>query len=253
MYAASPEVVRMADVLKDQSTPRIFLQGLTGSSHALVIAATFHHLQRHHLVILNDAESAAYFYNDLETLFHEKSEPYEKKNTLFFPTVYKRHFEFDKPDRTNMLMRSEVMSRLVTSQKKLMVLTYAEALSEKVVRKKVLTKNTMKLQVGEKVSLDFIADVLVEYGFDREDFVYEPGQFSIRGGIIDVFSFSHDHPFRLEFFGEELESIRSFDPSTQLSIDKMDRITILPDLSERLEMESRESFLAFMPPGTMIW
>lgn len=243
----------MAEMLKTQSTPRIFLKGLSGSSHALVIAAVFQHLQRHHIIILNDAEAAAYLYNDLETLFHERSDPYEKKSTLFFPTVYKRHFEFDKPDRTNMLMRSEVMSRLVTSQKKLIVVTYAEALTEKVVRKKVLTKNTLRLQVGEKVSLDFIADVLVEYGFDREDFVYEPGQFSIRGGIIDVFSFSHDHPFRLEFFGDELESIRSFDPSTQLSIDKMDRISILPDLSERLEVESRESFLSFVPPGTMIW
>lgn len=253
LYAATPQVVQMADVLKDQPTPRIFLQGLAGSSYAMIIAATFHHLQRHHLVILNDAEAAAYFYNDLETLFQEKSQPYEKKNTLFFPTVYKRHFEFDKPDRTNMLMRSEVMSRLVTSQKKLIVVTYAEALSEKVVRKKVLTRNTLKLQVGENVSLDFIADVLVEYGFDREDFVYEPGQFSIRGGIIDVFSFANDYPFRLEFFGEELESIRSFDPSTQLSLDKMDRITILPDLSARLEMESLESFLAFMPSGTLIW
>lgn len=243
----------MAGVLKEQAIPRIFLRGLAGSSHALILAAVFQHLQRHHIVILNDAESAAYFYNDLETIFRERSEPYEKKNTLFFPTVYKRHFEFDKPDRTHVLMRSEVMSRLVTSQKKLIIVTYAEALAEKVVRKKVLTKNTLKLQVGEKVSLDFIADVLVEYGFDREDFVYEPGQFSIRGGIIDVFSFANDHPFRLEFFGEELESIRSFDPATQLSMDKMDRITILPDLSERLEMESLESFLAFLPPGTMVW
>jgi transcription-repair coupling factor (superfamily II helicase) len=253
LYAASPQATQLAEELKARSTPRIFLRGLAGSSHALVIAAVFHHLQRHHLVVLNDAEAAAYFYNDLEALFHEKSEPYEKKNTLYFPTAYKRHFEFDKPDRTNMLMRSEVMSRLVTSQKKLIIVTYAEALAEKVVRKKVLTKNTLKLQVGEKVSLDFIADVLIEYGFEREDFVYEPGQFSIRGGIIDVFSFAHDQPFRLEFFGEEVESIRSFDPATQLSVDRMDRITILPDLSERLEMESLESFLSFMPPGAMIW
>ena len=243
----------MAGVLKDQSTPRIFLQGLAGSSPALIKAALFHLLQRNHLVILNDPESAAYLYNDLETLFGEKGQSYEHKNTLFFPTVYKRHFEFDKPDRTNMLMRSEVMSRLVSSNKKTIIVSYAEALSEKVVRKKVLTKNTLKLKVGERVTLDFVADMLNEYGFDREDFVYEPGQFSIRGGILDVFSFAHDHPFRVEFFGEEVESIRSFDPATQLSVDKMDRITILPDLSERLEVESRESFLSFLPPGAAIW
>jgi transcription-repair coupling factor (superfamily II helicase) len=245
--------MQMVDVLKNQSLPRIFLKGLTGSSSALVKAAVFHHLQRSHLVVLNDPESAAYLYNDLETLFGEKGQPYEHKNTLFFPTVYKRHFEFDRPDRTNVLMRTEVMSRLVSSQKKTIMVTYTEALAEKVVRKKVFTKNTLRLKVGEKVTLDFVADVLNEYGFDREDFVYEPGQFSIRGGILDVFSFAHDHPFRVEFFGEEVESIRSFDPATQLSVDKMDRITILPDMSERLEVESRESFLSFLPPGAMIW
>ncbi len=243
----------MAGVLKNQSTPRIFLKGLAGSSPALIKAAVFHHLQRNQLVILNDAESAAYLYNDLETLFQEKGQPFERKNALFFPTVYKRHFEFDRPDRTNMLMRTEVMTRLVSSPKKAIIVSYTEALAEKVVRKKVLTKNTLKLKVGEKVTLDFIADLLNEYGFDREDFVYEPGQFSIRGGILDVFSFAHDNPFRIEFFGEEVESIRSFDPASQLSIDKMDRITILPDLSERLEIESQESFLDFLPPGALIW
>lgn len=243
----------MVELLKNQSTPRIFLKGLAGSSPALIKAAVFHHLQRFQLVILNDPESAAYLYNDLETLFHEKGEPYEHKNTLFFPTVYKRHFEFDRPDRTNMLMRSEVLSRIVSSPKKAIIVSYTEALTEKVVRKKVLTKNTLKLKVGEKVTLDFIADVLNEYGFEREDFVYEPGQFSIRGGILDVFSFAHDYPFRVEFLGEEVESIRSFDPVSQLSVDKMDRITILPDLSERLEVEMRESFLSFLPAGAMIW
>jgi transcription-repair coupling factor (superfamily II helicase) len=253
LYAATPQVLQMADVLKNHTAPRIFLKGLTGSSSALITAAVFYHLNRNHLVILNDPESAAYLYNDLETLFQEKGQPYEHKNALFFPTVYKRHFEFDRPDRTNMLMRSEVLSRLVSSQKKTIIVSYAEAITEKVVRKKVLTKNTLRLRVGEKVTLDFIADVLNEYGFDREDFVYEPGQFSIRGGILDVFSFAHDQPFRVEFFGEEVESIRSFEPATQLSVDKMDRITILPDLSERLEVESRESFLSFLPPGAMIW
>ncbi|MDX9907158.1 MAG: transcription-repair coupling factor, partial [Bacteroidales bacterium] len=196
LYAAAPQVQAMAGILKNQTSPRIFLQGLAGSSPALIKAAVFHHLQRNHLVILNDPESAAYLYNDLETLFGEKGQPYEHKNTLFFPTVYKRHFEFDKPDRTNMLMRSEVLSRLVSSNKKTLIVSYAEALSEKVVRKKVLTKNTLKLRAGEKVSLDFVADMLIEYGFDREDFVYEPGQFSIRGGILDDFSFAHDKPFR---------------------------------------------------------
>ncbi len=126
----------MIELLKNQSTPRIFLKGLAGSSPALIKAAVFHHLQRNHLVILNDAESAAYLYNDLETLFHEKGEPYEHKNTLFFPTVYKRHFEFDRPDRTNMLMRSEVLSRIVSSPKKAIIVSYTEALTEKVVTKK---------------------------------------------------------------------------------------------------------------------
>lgn len=243
----------MAGELKAGDTPRIFLQGLAGSCRAMIKAAVFQHLQRHHLVISNDPESAAYLYNDLEALFGEKGMPYEKKSALFFPTIYKRHFEFDKPDRTHMLMRSEVMTRVVTSRKPVIIVTYPEAVAEKVARKKVLSKNTVRMQVGEKVSLDFLADVLVEYGFDREDFVYEPGQFSIRGGILDVFSFANDLPYRVEFFGEEVESIRTFNPSTQLSVEKLDRLTILPDLSDRIEIESRESFLSFLPPAALIW
>jgi transcription-repair coupling factor (superfamily II helicase) len=123
--------MQMTGVLKNQSTPRIFLKGLAGSTPALIKAAVFHNLQRNHLVILNDSESAAYLYNDLETLFQEKGQPFERKNVLFFPTVYKRHFEFDRPDRTNMLMRSEVMTRLVSSPRKTIIVSYTEALAEK--------------------------------------------------------------------------------------------------------------------------
>jgi transcription-repair coupling factor (superfamily II helicase) len=213
----------------------------------------FRNLQRSHLVLLPDKELAAYFYNDLEALFEETGLPVEKKNILFFPSSFKRKGEFERPDRSQILGRTEVLNRLISAERKTVIVTYPEAVAEKVARKNVLTKNTLRLKVGEKLSPDFIADILLEYQFDREDFVYEPGQFSIRGGIVDVFSFSNEKPYRIEFFGEEVESLRTFDPSTQLSIDKLDRVTILPSFSDKVVTDSRESFLKFMPETVLVW
>ena len=252
-YKDQPEVRLALEIARSEETPRIFLKGLVGSSRAFVAVAMFRLIQRHHMIILPDKESAAYFYNDLEALFEETGQPYERKTVLFMPTTYKRHLEFDRIDRTNILTRTEVLNRLVASEKRTLIVTYAEAVSEKVARKRTLSKNTMKFKRGEKLSLDFVADLLAEHDFERVDFVYEPGQFSIRGGILDVFSFASENPFRVEFFGEEVESIRTFDPSTQLSVDRLDRITILPNLSSQMEMESRESFLSFMPGNPVVW
>ncbi len=252
-YKSIEQVRVMTSALLEAGKVRFYLRGLVGSGRSVIVGGVFRNLQRSHLVLLPDKELAAYFYNDLEAIFEESGLPVEKKNILFFPSSFKRQGEFERPDRAQILGRSEVLNRIITSERKSVIVTYPEAIAEKVARKKVLTKNTLRLKVGEKVSPDFIADVLLDYNFDREDFVYEPGQFSIRGGIIDVFSYANEKPYRIEFFGEEVESLRTFDPATQLSIDKLDRIIILPSLSDKVEVDSRESFLSFMPETVLVW
>ncbi len=245
--------LRLADNLAVLAGGSVHIRGLIGSSAALAIAAVFEKLESNHLVVLPDKESAAYFLNDLESIYVEKGENFHKKKILFFPASYKRAAEIENQDNTNILLRTEVLKRFGTSKRKSVVVTYPEALAEKVVRKAFLSKNTIKLKRGEPSSLDFIADLLIENDFDRVDFVYEPGQFAIRGGIIDVFSYTNDFPYRIEFFGDEVESIRSFNPADQLSIDKLDRITIVPNLQDRRIVEKRESLLSFVAEDTVIW
>ena len=204
-------------------------------------------------MVCTDKEAAAYCYNDLENLYGERDMDFNKKQVLFYPTSYRKPYEPEKLDNNFILSRAEVLGRWSVSERKTIVVTYPEALCEKVVTRNFLNKNTLKLKVGEKVSLDFVADVLSEYNFDRVDFVVEPGQFSIRGGLLDVFSFSNDHPYRIEFFGEEVESIRTFDPVSQLSIQPLNRISLLPNIQDRSMEASRQSFLDFIPASTLIW
>ena len=200
-----------------------------------------------------DKESAAYFHNDLEGIFDEKGTNFHKKKVLFFPTSYKRNYDLKNQDSTNILQRTEVLKRLGSSTRKSIIVTYPESLAEKVVRKSYLSRNTIKLKRTEPSSIDDIADKLIENDFDQVDFVYEPGQFALRGGIIDVFSFTNDYPYRIEFFGNEVESIRSFNPADQLSVDKLDHITIVPNIQDRKIVEKRVSFLAFIPDSTILW
>lgn len=232
---------------------RIQLRGLVGSSRALLTSAVYNQLSANHLIILTDKESAAYFFNDLESIFEEKNFNFFKKKILFYPTSYKQAYNIEKQDNTNILQRTEVLKRIGSSKRKSIIVTYPEALSEKVVRKSYLSKNTIRLKRGEPSSIDTIADMLIDNDFERVDFVYEPGQFSIRGGIIDVFSFTNDYPYRIEFFGDEVESIRSFNPVDQLSVVKLDHITIVPNVQDRKIIEKRESFLSFIPDSTIIW
>ena len=232
---------------------RIHLNGLAGSSVSLVTAALFESNPVVHLVILSEKESAVYFCNDLENLLGEAETAFHKKRVLLFPTSYKRPYEIEKTDNSNVLMRTEVLKRLSTRAKNTVVVTWPEALSEKVVTKNYLEKSTLHLKCNEPVDLDFVYDMLDEYGFGRVDFVAEPGQMAIRGGIIDVFSFTNDYPFRIEFSDEIVASIRSFDPATQLSIDKLDHITIVPNVQDRVLHEKRESFLEFIPGKSILW
>ncbi len=227
---------------------------MTGSAQALYLAALFDKAgKQQHLVIIPDKEEAVYFYNDLENLLSDAGVDYDKKKVLFYPTTYKRPYEPETSDKSYQLSRTEVLKRFVNADRKTIVVTYPEALSEKVITKKYINKNTVKIKKGDEISQDFLIDYLVEYGFEQVDFVAEPGQFAIRGGIIDVFSFSNEHPYRIEFSGDSVESLRSFDTVSQLSTANHNSITVLPNIQDRNIDEKRMDFLDYIPVSTLIW
>lgn len=225
---------------------KVHLKGLVGSSLSFLIANAFSKAALPFLVILNDKEEAAYHLNDLEQLL-------DSENVLFYPGSYRRPYQIEETDNANVLLRAEVLNRINSRKKPALIVTYPDALFEKVVTRKELEKNTLKIQVGDTISPDFINEVLFEYRFKRVDFVSEPGEFSVRGGIVDVFSFSHDEPYRIEFFGDEVDSIRTFDVASQLSIDRVKKISIIPNVENKLLEESRESFLKYISPKTVVF
>lgn len=232
----------------------IRLKGIIGSSRAFISAAVYNSVPGLHFHILPDKEAAAYFYNDLEQILNDRDLSTEKKQVLFFPSSFKTTYESGQNDNLGLLSRTEILNRLHSRSKKFIIVTYPEALSEKVVNKKFLEKNTLKLKAGEAVSLEFVLDLLIEYEFERTDFVIEPGQFSLRGGLIDVYSFSGDHPYRIEFEGDRVASIRTFDPTNQLSIEKKEEISIIPDVRINRERKIKfDSLFSFLPENAVIW
>ena len=237
----------------ESNNTHIIYSGLVGSAKAFAVEEHFREKGGQHLVICASKEDAAYFYNDLEAMFGEREMDYSKKQILFYPTSYKRPYEPERPDNTYILSRTEVLQRLSTSERRTVIVSYPEALSEKVFTRKLLAKNTFKVKQGDKINLDFLTDLLYEYGFENVDFVVEPGQFAIRGGLIDVYSFANDNPYRIEFFGDEVDSIRSFDIASQLSIERLNNIVLLPNMQQQAFIEERESILEYLPKTTTIW
>ncbi len=250
-YKNNAHIDAIVKALRDGG--HLLCSNLTASSKAFVVEETFRQMGGQHLIVCADKEDAAYFYNDLESLLGERGMDYSKKQVLFYPTSYKRPYEPEKPDNSYILSRTEVLQRVSTSERKTLIVSYPEALSEKVFTRKLLAKNTFKLKVGEKVNLDFLTDLLYDYEFENVDFVVEPGQFAIRGGLVDVFSFANDYPYRIEFFGDEVESIRSFNIADQLSIEKLKQIVLLPNMQERAFIEEREAILQYLPDTTTVW
>ena len=224
----------------------IHLNGLTGSLASIIGAACFKLSGKASIFILNNKEEAAYFHNDLEQFIPEN-------DLLFYPGSYRRPYQIEETDNANILMRSEVLNRLSSRRKPSCIVTYPDAIFEKVITKKELNKNTLKLSVGEGISIDFLNETMFEYGFEYSDFVSEPGQFAIRGGIVDIFSFSNEHPYRIEFFDDEVESIRSFNINTQLSIQEVKKLNIIPNLENKGITESRVSFIHYLEDEVQIW
>ncbi|MTI20494.1 transcription-repair coupling factor [Fulvivirga sp. RKSG066] len=247
LYKADSIVQTIAEVNKANEDRTIQIKGLSGSIDALLVAALYQINHQNHLIVLHDKEEAAYFHNDLQNLLGSKE-------ILFFPTSYKRPYEFEETENANVLMRAEILNRVnhKASSGELIV-TYPEALTEKVINKKSLTKNTFSAKVGEQVDVQFLAELLQSYDFEKADFVYEAGQFAVRGGIIDVFSYAHDLPYRIELFGNEIDSIRTFDPNSQLSVDSVKEINLIPNVQTKLIHEDRQGFLDFLPNNTKVW
>jgi transcription-repair coupling factor (superfamily II helicase) len=198
------------------------------------------------IFVLPEREEAAYFLSDLENLL--------EKEILFFPSSFRKSFEFTLVDSSNVLQRAEVLNELNHSAEYgKIIVTYPEALAEKVIDRSALEKNTLEIAVGNKLSIDFINEFLIEYDFERVDFVYEPGQFSIRGGIVDIFSFSHDLPYRVEFFADYIESIRTFEIEDQLSVEQVKSITIVPNVQSKFLTDHNISLLEYIDQDTIIW
>ncbi|MDP5076569.1 MAG: DEAD/DEAH box helicase, partial [Nonlabens sp.] len=198
------------------------------------------------IVICNDKEQAAYYLNDLEKLIGND-------RVLFYPASYRRPYEIEETDNANVLLRAEVLNRISSRRKPAVIVTYPDALFEKVVTRKELEKNTLKIAVGDQISIDFANEVLFEYDFKRVDFVTEPGEFSLRGGILDVFSFSNDAPYRIEFFGNEIDTIRVFDVETQLSLEQVKKISIIHNVEHKRLDEQRESILKYINANSVVF
>ena len=245
LFRESSALAALKTQLTEQTRDNCVVSGLVGSALSITIAELFKETALPFLLILNDKEQAAYHLNDLENILGDES-------VLFYPGSYRRPYQIEQTDNANVLLRSEVLNRINSRKKPALIVTYPEALFEKVVTKKELEKNTLKISVGENLSIDFVNEVLFEYNFKRVDFVTEPGEFSVRGGILDVFSFSNDEPYRIEFFGDEIDSIRTFDVETQLSLEQLKKVFVIPNVENKLMEENRESFLKYISGKTII-
>jgi len=247
LYSESEQVKHINQALATEGTDELHLKGLTGSQEAFVAAAVFKTTGYNHFFILPDKEEAAYFQNNLKNLL-------EPKDIFFFPDSFKRPQDFTELNNNNVLLRTETVNRLSNPNSRAEIaVSYPEALLEKVVKAEELQGQTLSIKVNEKLDIDFVIDLLVGFEFERVDFVYEPGQFSIRGDIIDIFSYGNEFPYRVELFGEEIESIRTFDPLTQLSVKKIASVTIVPNIQTHFSNEKKTSILDVFPLNTIIW
>ncbi len=247
-YIHHPYTEELVKQLEQPDRQIISLKGLSGSSRACLFQAVVNITRGNHLVLFHEKEDAAYFYTDLSAL--EKN----PDRTLFFPSSYKRSVQYGQTDEANIITRTQTLKRLNEQRVASFIISHAEALLEKVLTRAELGRHTLDVKVGEVISRDFLEEVLRAYHFNEVDFVYEPGQFAIRGGIVDVFSFAASEPYRIDFFGDEVDSIRPFDVETQRSGETVKRISVIPNVQWETELgEKRVHFLDFIPSNTTIW
>jgi len=235
---------------KLQNKPnQVFLQNLNGSAAAFVLQTIFTHTKTdyfNHVIVLNDAEEAAYFFNSIESVT-------EALDLFYFPSSYKTPQNFSLLNPSHVMLRTEALTKISMGGNKKIIVTYPEALFEKVIMPNTLQQNMIQIKTNDSIDLNKLMQSLVDYGFQRTDFVYEPGQFALRGGIFDIYSFGNEQPYRIELFGEEVDSIRLFDPATQLSERKLLQVNIIPNVTTQFENTQKIPLLTFMPKDTLIW
>lgn len=244
-YQNRAEVREVAEHLT-QGKDNIHIKGLIGSSDAFLLASVYTRTNLPIIAVLPNYEEASYLAGDLENVFD--------KQILLFPGSFRKDLDFTQENSNYVLQRAETLSLLnKKNDVPKIIVTYPDALAEKVINREDLEKNTLEISVGAELNIEFINEFLYEYEFDRVDFVYEPGQFAVRGGIVDIFSYSNDLPYRIEFFGDEVESIRSFEVESQLSRQKMDTISIVPNVQLDKIASQHISLIEYVGAGTSIW
>ncbi len=246
-YAHDDRAKAVAQTLQSERPVNVYLNGLIGAQQAFVVSGVYLQNPRLTLYIANTKEEAAYFYHNLNSLL-------EKKPIWFFPDSSKRPGTYEALNNHQVLQRTETINKITSLEATAhIIVTYPEAVAEMVVAPRVLNENRINLKINEEIDVDFLTEILVEYGFANVDFVYEPGQFSIRGGIIDIFSFGNEWPYRIELFDIEIESIRTFDPMDQLSIKNIAALSIVPNINTKFEAEEKVSMLRILPQNALIW
>ena len=254
-FINSPRLFQLADRLSFSQPQKIYLENLRGSSPEFFSAAVFEHpscSQFNHLIVLNDAEDAAYFHNTLENLTGAL-------DIFYFPASFKQRKNFSLLNSSHVMLRTEALTKIASqlnvsgSVSKKVLVTYPEALFEKVVVSNTLSSNIIFIKNGDTLNTDSLLLKLADFGFERTDFVYEPGQFAIRGGILDIYSFGNEKPYRVELFGNEVDSIRIIDPETQLSERKLLQVSIIPNIETQFVDQEKISLLEFLPENTIVW
>ena len=243
LYASHPNTEAVRTLIRNNSARTLFCSGLQASAASLFASLISQSTEPPIVFILGDLEEAGYFYHDLTQIRGDEQ-------VVFFPSSFRRAIKYGQKDAANEILRTEVLSRLQKQEKGLCIVTYPDALAEKVVSLHELDNQTIRLAVGDTTDITQLADRLYQAGFQRTDYVYEPGQYAVRGSIVDVFSFSCEYPFRIDFFGDEIESLRTFEVETQLSKEKKESIVILPDLAAAPHVAT--SFLDYLPPAALL-
>ncbi|MET0637251.1 MAG: transcription-repair coupling factor [Chitinophagaceae bacterium] len=248
-YQNTPRLFQLADRLSYSQPQKIVLKNLQGSSREFVTAASFLHpscAQLNHLILLNDAEEAAYFHNTMENLTGAL-------DIFYFPSSFKNRKNYRLLHSSHVMLRTEALTKMAAGGNKKVLVSYPEALFEKVVVPSALASNIISIKSGDPINVEELLLKLSDYGFERSDFVYEPGQFAIRGGILDIYSFGNEKPYRLELFGNEVDSIRIVDPETQLSERKLLQVNIIPNVDTHFRDEEKVSLLEYLPENTVVW
>jgi len=248
-YVHDPRIQAITDRIGMPSPKPLRLTQLYGSASQFVVAATYIHpgaAGMNHLVILNDAEEAAYFHNTLENLT-------KAIDLFYFPSSFKNRKNYRLLNSSHVMLRTEALTRFSHEGNKRIMVTYPEALFEKVVLPATLSKHIIRIKTNDTLDVNSLMEQFVGYGFERTDFVYQPGQFAMRGGILDIYSFGNDKPYRVELFGNDVDSIRIFDPETQLSERKLLQVTIIPNVETQFEDGEKISMLNYLPENTMVW